>query len=200
MKFTARDLKKLRWQLAIATGLVIAAAAIAYMSLIAVQKAEAEHRVAASRYAQIDTRLRQVRTEEEEIKNRAALFLHLQERGIIGEEKRLDWIEMLRDIQNRMRLPDMNYEFAPQKPLEGNGSGEHAFFVSAMRLHLNLVHEEDLLNFLAKVQREAKAVVLTRGCNVMRQAPAEARNSLAQLSADCELDWITVRKTDTAKR
>jgi hypothetical protein len=199
VKFTVRDLKKLRWQLAIAAGLVVAAAAIAYMSLIALRKAEAEHRAVASSHARIDTRLRQVRTEEEDIKNRAALFLHLQERGIIGEEKRLDWIEMVDDLQNRMRLPDMNYEFAPQKPLEGDGSGEHAFFVSSMKLHLNLVHEEDLLDFLAEVQREARAVVLARSCNVSR-APAGARNSLAQLSADCELDWITVRKAEIAKR
>lgn len=200
MKFEARDLKKLRWQLAIAAGLVIAACAIAYLSLIATQKAEAEYRAAAARHTQIDKKLLQVRIEEEEIKNRAALFVHLQEKGILGDEKRLDWVEMLREIQRRLRLPDMNYEFAPQKRLEGDGGGEYAFFSSSMKLRLRLMHEEDLLNFLDRVQHEAKAVVLTRSCNIARQPGSELKTPLGQLNADCELDWITVRKADIVKR
>lgn len=199
MKFEARDLKKLRWELAIAAGLVAGAGAIAYGSLISTQEAEAEHRAAAARHAQIDTKLRQVRTEEEEIKNRATLFMHLQERGILGEEKRLDWTELLHDIQRRLRLPDMSYEFAPQKPLEGNGGGDYAFFVSSMKLHLDLVHEEDLLSFLTGVQNEAKATVLVRGCDVSRRPATETATSLAQLSADCEIDWVTARITKIAK-
>lgn len=200
MKLAARDLKKLRWQIAAAAGLIGAAAAIAYLSEITTRQAEAAHRAAATRHGQVDTRLRQVRVEEEEIKNRAALFLQLQEKGILGEEKRLDWTETLRDIQHRMRLPDMTYEFAPQKALEGNGGGDYAFYSSSMKLYLRLLHEEDLLNFLDKVQREAKAMVLTRSCKVARQPATGPTTSFAQLSAECELDWVTAKKTDVSKQ
>lgn len=188
MKFAISDFKKLRWQLAVATSLLVASGAIAYLSVIATRKAEAEYRAAADRHARTDTKLRQVRTEEEEIKNRGALFLRMQERNIVGEEKRLDWTELLQDIKRRLRLPDMSYEFAPQKPLEGGSNDGYAFFVSPMKLHLRLMHEEDLLNFLDGVQSEAKAIVLTRSCNVARSASSGA----GQLAADCELSWITV--------
>lgn len=187
MKLAIRDFKKLRWQLAVATSLIVASGAIAYLSIIATRKAETEHRAVANRHAQTDTKLRQVRTEEEEIKNRGALFLRMQEQGILGEEKRLDWTELLQDIQRRLRIPDMSYEFSPQKPLEGSSNDGYAFFVSPMKLHLRLVHEEDLLNFLVGVQSDAKALVLTRSCNVVRSA------GVGQLAADCELTWITVR-------
>lgn len=189
MKFGARDIEKLRWQLAVAISLIITAGAIAYLSIVATRKAESEHRAVADRHARIDAKLRQVRTEEEEIKNRGALFQRMQEQGVLGEEKRLDWTELLHDIQHRMRLPDMSYEFAPQKPLEGNGGGDYAFFVSTMKLHLRLIHEENLLDFLDRIQSEAKAMVLTKNCNIARSASP----GTGQLTADCELSWITVR-------
>lgn len=191
MKFTARDLQKLRWQMAIAAGLLAAGTAIAYLGLISAQKAAATHQVAVERHAQIDYKLRQVRTEEEETRNRTALFLQLQEQGILGEEKRLDWTEMLRDIQRSLHLPGMTYEFSPSRSLDGSGSGDGSLQVSAMKLHLQLVHEEDLLHFLSRMQHEAKAMVLVRSCNVVRIPAASA--SLAQLGADCEMDWYTAR-------
>lgn len=194
MKFTAHDLKNIRWHIGIAVGLLLAAGALTWLSLTMKQKTDAEHLAAATRHGQSEARLRQARTEEQEIKEKGALFQHLLENGIIGEERRLDWIEMLTDVQRRLRIPGMSYEFAPQKPLSGNTGGNHVFFVSTMKVHLNVVHEEDLLNFLEAVQQEAKAMVLTRQCNLTRRSPAEAGTTLAYLSADCELDWITARK------
>lgn len=189
MKFEARDFKKLSWQIAIAAGLIVAGGVIAYLSLMSAQRTEATHREAASRHTRIDNKLRQVRTEEEEIRKRTSLFLQMNERGILGEEKRLDWTEMLRDIQHSLHLPGMDYEFSPAKLLDGSGDGR--LYASTMKLRLQLVHEEDLLRFLARMQQEAKAMVLVRSCNVARIPPAST--SLAQLSADCEIDWITVQ-------
>lgn len=193
MKFEVRDLKKLRWQLAIAAALIAGAGAIAYLSLVTTQKANAEHRAAAAYHAQIDARLRQVRIEEEEIKNRAALFTRLQENGVLGAERRLDWVELLREIQRSLRLPGINYEFSPLKPLDGKGGG--SFYASSMKLHLLLLHEGDLLNFLSRLQQEAKAMVLVRNCSLTRTAPGGGATeaSPAQLSADCEIDWVTAQ-------
>lgn len=193
MKFAYADLKKLRWHLAGAASLIMGAGAIVHLGLVASRGAEAEHKEAAVRRGQIESKLRQVRTEEEEIKDRAALFLRLQENGVLGEERRLEWTEMLRDIQLRMRLPGISYEISPQKALadEKGGSG-HAFYVSSMKLHLQLLHEEDLLNFLERLRREARAMVLARSCNVARPAAGESGTPQAQLHADCELDWVTL--------
>lgn len=192
-----KDLRKLAWPMAVLAGLVGTGAALAWWSQGLEKQARQEFEEATALYQQTETRLRQVRTEEQEIKDKSALFLRLTRDGIIGEEKRLDWTELLRDIQHQLRLPQMRYEFAPQRPLEPGSSGEYAFYASLMRLHLDLVHEEDLLGFLAAVQARAKAMVAVRSCAVARIAEGAPSHGSAQLSADCELDWITARGTGT---
>ena len=192
-----KDLRKLAWPMAVLAGLVGTGAALAWWSQGLEKQARQEFEEATALYQQTETRLRQVRTEEQEIKDKSALFLRLTRDGIIGEEKRLDWTELLRDIQHQLRLPQMRYEFAPQRPLEPGSSGEYAFYASLMRLHLDLVHEEDLLGFLAAVQARAKAMVAVRSCAVARIAEGAPSHGSAQLSADCELDSITARGTGT---
>lgn len=188
MKFESRDFTKLRWHLAAFATLAALSGLLAVGSRFLEQSALAERETAAARQRQTESRLRQVRTEEQEIKDKSALFLQLMATGVIGEEKRLDWTELLADLQQRVRLPGMSYEFAPQAPLDGNGTGDYAFYSSPMKLHLDLVHEGDLLDFLAGLRNGAKAMVLIRGCNLVR-APGEQRG----LTADCDLEWVTVR-------
>ena len=134
------------------------------------------------------------------VKERAQLFQQLQKSGITGEEKRLDWTEMLRDIQSELRLPGMTYEFGAQIPLDNAATLDYAYFASPMRLQLRLLHEADLLNFLARLQKEAKALVLVRRCKLSPQpGTAEVREAQPQLSAECELQWVTIRRSTTPK-
>lgn len=200
MTFTQRDLVKLQLPLIGALLLLVIAGLLAWWSLLDAQKAEQQRNVAENSKNQIEQRLRQVRTEEQEIKERAQLFQQLQKAGITGEEKRLDWTEMLRDIQSEMRLPGMTYEFGAQIPLDNAATLDYAYFASPMRLQLRLLHEADLLNFLARLQKEAKALVLIRRCKLSLQpGTAEVREALPQLSAECELQWITVRRSAGTK-
>lgn len=200
MKFTQRDLVKLKWPLVGALLLLVVAGLLAWWSQQDAQKAEQQRKAAENSKNQIEQRLRQVRTEEQELKERAQIFQQMQKSGIAGEEKRLDWTEMLRAIQSDIRLPAMTYEFGAQIPL-GNLTGQdYAYFASPMRLQLRLLHEEDLLNFLARLQKEAKALVLIRSCKLSPQpGSGEVREVLPQLSAECELQWITVRRSAGTK-
>ena len=201
MKFTAHDLAKLRLPLIGALILLCVAGLLAWWSSLESQKAGLERNAAETSKNQIEQRLRQVRTEEQEIKDRALIFQQMQKSGIVGAEKRLDWTEMLRQIQHDMRLPGMIYEFGAQIPLESVDGVAYAYFASPMRLQLRLLHEEDLLNFLAHVQKEAKALVLVRSCTLssLIGASTEGRESPAQLSAECELQWVTVRRSTGAQ-
>ena len=200
MKFTRRDLVKLKWPLVGALLLLVIAGLLAWWSQQDAQKAEQQRKAAENSKNQIEQRLRQVRTEEQELKERAQIFQKMQKSGIAGEEKRLDWTEMLRAIQSDIRLPAMTYEFGAQIPLENMTGQDYAYFASPMRLQLRLLHEEDLLNFLARLQKEAKALVLIRSCKLSPQpGSSEVREVLPQLSAECELQWITVRRSAGTK-
>ncbi len=200
MKFTVRDLVKLRLPILGTLTLFLVTGLLVWWSMQQAQKAEHERNGAAAGMSQVEQRLRQVRTEEQELKDRALMFQKMQNSGITGEERRLDWTELLRKIQQDMRLPGMSYEFGAQKSLESVNGAAFAYFSSPMRLQLRLLHEEDLLNFLARVQREAKALVLVRNCKLAPQTGgSDNRSAVAQLNAECELQWVTVRRSTATK-
>jgi hypothetical protein len=204
MKLTSRDLPKLWLPLAAALALLIIAGLLAWGSQLDAGQAEHQRNAATTAKNQIEQRLRQVRTEEQEIKERTQILQQLQDSGITGEEKRLDWMEMLRDTQRELRIPGMNYEFGAQTSLDNADrsadDSAHAWFSSPMRLQLRLLHEEDLLNFLARVQKNAKALVIVRSCKLSplpRQS--DGREAMAQLGAECEMQWLTVRRSTGKK-
>ncbi len=196
MKFTARDLVKLQWPLLGALLLLLLAALPAWWSSTDVERAQRERDEASSRKQRTEQRLLQVRTEEEELRERARIFQQMQQAGITGDERRLEWTELLDEIQRQLRIPGITYEFGIRKPLENGGSPEYSYFASPMRVQLRLLHEEDLVRFLDRLQREAKALVLIRGCTLTPLAGRGIGNDdIAQLAAECDLRWITVRKS-----
>ena len=196
MKFSLRDLQKLQWHALLAAILLILAVALGLWSQQRSKQAQAERAVADNQLQQIDKRLRQVRTEEQEIKARTALFQQLEKSGITGEEKRLEWIELLRELQQQLSLPGMNYEFGPQISLDSVAGAAYAYHSSHLRIQLRLVHEEDLLNFTQQLQQRAKALVLLRSCRISRVTDA---TSIAQLGADCDMEWVTLRRASGVK-
>ena len=200
MKLTSRDLPKLWLPLLATLAMFIVAGLLTWGSQLDSGQAEHERNAATTARNQIELRLRQVRTEEQEIKERTQLLQQLQNSGVTGEERRLDWMEMLRDIQRDLRIPGMNYEFGAQTTLDKGDDTTYAWFSSPMRLQLRLLHEEDLLNFLARIQKDAQAMVIVRGCKLSplpRQA--ESREAMAQLGAECELQWLTARHASEKK-
>lgn len=195
MKLSNRDLKKLSPPLAIMMLLCGIAGTLAWVTEREVQQARVERNQAAEAKTRIEMRLRQFHSDELEIKDRGQLLQRLQARGIIGEEKRLDWTEQLRDTQRELHLPGMKYEFAPQTGLQNGNTPGYGWFNSPMRLQLRLLHEGDLLNFLDRIQREAKALVVVRACKLAAPPTSTGnRETLAALDADCELDWLSAHR------
>lgn len=197
MKIVANDFTKLRWHLLTTSLALLAAALLALWGLRYDRESHQFHSTATARQLQTANRLKQVRNEEEEIRQKAALFLQLQEAGVFGQERRLDWSEMLGQLQRQLRLPAMEYEFSPQAALDASTGGGYSFYKSTMRLRLGLLHEEDLLRFIRAVETQARALVVVRACKLVRNT-AE-RESAAQLIGECELDWITARPTESVK-
>lgn len=192
MKLTRDDLPRLWLPCAILLVLLGAAGTLAWTSERDARLANQELQTATQARNQIEQRLRQVRTEEEDIKQRAGLLLRLKQAGIAGNEQRLEWIEMLHDIQNELRIPGMKYEFGPQAPLDGKQDG--GWFASTLRIQFRLLHEEDLLKLLTRIEQQARAMVIVRSC---RLAPLPTSGNEAQpaalLGAECEMQWLTVQ-------
>ena len=105
MTLTERDLRKLALPIVITLGLLGAAGALAWWTQDDARQAGLERNRAAEAKSRIEQRLRQFHSEELDLKTRLQALQHLQSGGILGDEKRLDWMEQLRDTQRELHLP-----------------------------------------------------------------------------------------------
>jgi hypothetical protein len=200
MKLAARDFGKIVWFALLAVLLIALAIAAGLWSTGGTSKARGERDAAAARKVEIEKRLGRVRTEEQEIKARTQQFQKMELAGMIGQEKRLEWTELLRDLQRQLRLPGMNYEFGPQVPLESVAGADYAFHSSQLKIQLRVLHEEDLLNFVGQLQKEAKALVVLRGCKLSRPPGGSTARDAAQLVGECTMEWITLRRASGTRQ
>lgn len=200
MKLGTADFPKLQWSLLAAVLMIAAGAATVYFSTYQMQAATRDRGAAQAERNDYDGRLKRVRSEESEIKQKAAIFAALQARGMIGEEQRLEWVELLKDIREQRRLIDLQYEIAPQRRLDASSGNGFAFYSSTMKLQLKLLHEEDLTRLLDDLRNRARALIQVKRCNVTR-LPAGAGIGVppAQLQADCQIDWITLRESSESQ-
>lgn len=195
MKLTQRDFRTLMLPIAAMLLLFLAAGALAWWSHSDARGAGLERDRANEGKKRIEARLQQFRSEEIDLKERSLLLGRLQKTGVIGEERRLDWLEQLRGTQRELRLPGLKYEFAAQTPINRTTPSGYAWFNSPLHLQVRLLHEGDLLNVLDRIQQGARAMVIVRACKLAPPATAaERREGIIPLNADCDMDWLTVRQ------
>lgn len=190
MSISRRDLVRLRLPLlGFFCTLSLAAALLAWSENFR-GRTEQAHDAARSSKNRIEQRLRQANGEAQNLAERAAVFRQMQETGILGEEQRLEWTEMLVAMQRELRLPGLHYEFAAQTALDAGICSAPGCYSSPLRLQLQLLHEADLLTLLARIEKEAKAFVVLQGC---RLQPLQQATETARLTADCRMQWVTMR-------
>lgn len=196
-----QDIRRLRWSVAFAATLLLASAGIVFATRGRLEDARQENRQAVAQRGDIQARLAHARDEEREIRARIFRYQELAERGILGRERRLDWVEDIAHIQAARRLIDVQYELSPQRPvgddiLPGGGSaGSHEFMASTMRLRMQLLHEGDLIGFLDDLKEGAQPLLIVRDCAMERlQGDVPGHAPQARIAADCTLDWITLRE------
>ena len=195
MKLRRDDFRKLRGGLLGCMALIAAGVGTVLLSDNAAQTARRELAAAQAARNEFDDKLKRVRSEENEIREKTAIFRQLEARGVIGEEQRLEWSELLNAIGDRRQLLNLRYEFEPQRPLDAAApAAALSYFVSPMRLQLDLLHEEDLTRLLADIRQQANALIQVRNCLVSRSSgSADSRAAGSQLQAECRIDWITLR-------
>ncbi|SFV05148.1 hypothetical protein [Pseudoduganella namucuonensis] len=143
-----------------------------------------------------------VETEKLEIATYQPLFAILRERGLIGQENRLEWVEAIRQVQEQRRLLPISYEIAPQQPVVMEPAldlGGYSMRGSRMKLHMDLLHEGDLFSLLSDLR--ARTHFTVQECAIKRAAgagnPVAAPDAplAPALSADCTLNWLTLTPT-----
>jgi hypothetical protein len=202
MKIARDDLKRLRAPLALAVLLIALGAA----GLVASESYRDGAKKArdATRLSRVaaQERVSRVAEEEREIRENLVHYERMRRSGMLGERNRLDWIESIARIKNDRKLFEIKYGIEPQRPLDYPGivaSGAAEFVVSRMKLDMLLLHEEDLLDFLADLQAAGGAYVSVRRCTVTRIERGSAATALQpRLRAECQVDLVSVRGINPA--
>jgi hypothetical protein len=143
-------------------------------------------------------RLARAEQEEREIRLNILQYRALADRGIIGEEQRLDWIERLATIKTARKLYDIHYEISEQHRLDSTPGGAD-IMVSKMEISLPLLHEEDLFNLLTDLRAAPHGYFQVKSCNMARGQATDRKVLTPTLSASCQLDFYTIHEHVAAK-
>lgn len=146
---------------------------------------------------EIRDRYRTLDDEERLIRALLPRYRELVAQGVIGPERRLDWIETLRAAARQLDLPELRYSIRTEERLQGDSSSEAGsvqVFRTLMELELGLLHEADLPRLLAFLERHARGLYSVSGCRIERAEPRFVHLATAvNLRAACVLAWFTVR-------
>jgi hypothetical protein len=203
MKIDQADLRVLALPALVALTVVLAGAATLYVTQNFLADAAAELDRAKSERGVIQTKLRQATDEEKEIRASLVDYQRMRQRGIIGEENRLDWVEALNNIRNERGIYDTRYSIEPQRPLDYPGFKKVPgidFLDSRMKIDADLLHEEDLFNILADLRARLAPYVIGRECDLRRSTGARSDDYGPHLKVQCTLDLVTIRDSAETKK
>jgi hypothetical protein len=195
LSFSSQELRQLALPLLGCVALLAAGSAL--ITWTARQRVAEERSLAAAREerSHAKERLMRIAEEEREVKEKLEVYRRLKDIGILGEERRLEWADAMGRIRGELELPDLRYRVERQQPLK-TVPGKPAnveFYTSTMRVVLALLHEGDLLRFLADLRASGNAYYAVRSCSVTRTGQAAAITGLSpRLRAECEIDLITI--------
>jgi len=195
MNPTTPEIKRLALPILAFALLVGAGVALIWWSQQVLVGAKRQLAVVSAERAQNTQRLLRIADEEREVKEKIAVYHRLKNLGILGRERRLEWADAIKRIRAQRGLIDLRYRVEPQKPLASvpGKPGTIDFYASTMKVNLALLHEEDLFGFLTDLRNSGNAYYSVKRCRLGRTGvPPTAANLAARVSAECEIDLITI--------
>jgi hypothetical protein len=126
-----------------------------------------------------------------------AQYSEYKSTGLVGEERRLSWIESLESVNEVLRLPTLGYSLKPQEEFKRpNFSLKRGVEVmsSPMELSIGMLHEEDLFALLEGLRLSIRNLFTVDECSIVRQNSVnrslETRKT--NLRSQCTIRWVTI--------
>lgn len=156
----------------------------------------AEFKAEQLRFRGISQRYLSLDDEKRIIGERYPQFVELYDAGVIGRERRLDWLEAVRLAGEAAELEFLDVRMETQQPMDPGfplPNGTFELRGSRMRLTMAMVHEGDLVRFFAALQRSVTSQFSVESCALTRSeqnfsAARVARN----IEGRCDLLWYTL--------
>lgn len=138
-------------------------------------------------------KLRQTETDNQAIQDYQGKYLQLYQRGFVGEERRLNWMEHIKFIQKNRKLFPITYEITAQQVFQlppEIATGDLELRGSKMKFQMDLLHEGDLLNFLNDLT--SAGLYTVQDCALRRSDTLAETRISPRLAAECSLYWLTL--------
>jgi hypothetical protein len=193
---TQSDVKALQTPLAMLLAAVLAAAAAIYYTDSLLREAGRQLERQQAELRQAVTRLQKSGEERQIIVRHLEDYRRLERAGLIGEERRINWLDGLRLANQQAELFGIDYQISAQRPYPYAAElnpGKLALYQSVMKLRFRLLHEEDLMRFFQALGGTGAGAFTIDECALARMDTGAAVRYQPNLTADCELSWITMR-------
>ncbi|MDX1609649.1 MAG: hypothetical protein R3225_05955 [Halofilum sp. (in: g-proteobacteria)] len=129
----------------------------------------------------------------------AARFRQLERDGMVGEERRLSWVEALQAANKELKLPVLRYDISPQRdvPLADADfdTGRFNLHRSDMEVRFGALHEGDVLRLLESLAEQGDGLMDAQSCGIeLARSGGEVRldAASANLEVICRLNWYTL--------
>lgn len=126
------------------------------------------------------------------------IYRQLLARRLVGTENRLDWLDVLRQLQEQYHLPPIAYDITPRQPVVVSPAmdlGRYRLYTTRMRVQMDLLHEGDLFALLSGLRAQGHSTV--QECTLKRPASAPNTPLAPTVTATCTLNWITLTANAT---
>ena len=195
MKVERKDLLPLRVPLATFVAVVLVAVILIDYSgdKYAVQKQRVD--AVNAQVEEASQRYRDSDIEKEMIAQYLPQYRELQQRGFIGSENRISWIDALRIADQQAGGFGVQYQLSAQEPYKGLLSSDPIATQlrrSTMDIRFGVVHEGQFLVFLNALDAQGAGMYALRACSLEPVHKEQPRPRTQNLTAHCEIDWVTL--------
>lgn len=196
MQFSLKDIGALGRPLTVlAVVLAVCAGGILYTAGL-VKQGRVALAAAQKQLNEARDRVQRSGTERDMITEYVGPYTALVERGVVGEEQRLAWVDALRAANTQAQLYGVDYEVGARQPYAFSAEVEAGGLPvqqSVMKLNFGILYEDDLLAFFRALQAQNAGLFSLNQC-VLARVARDARRPVnaPALRAQCELAWITI--------
>lgn len=153
-----------------------------------------------SQFRNISSKYLKVDEEEKLIQNFYPHFVKLYNDGLLGKERRLDWIEAIQTVSENLEIPTLRYEIASQEIRPNNmgiNTGKFQIYQSPMTFKMDMLHELDLIRFIDRIDRLARGYFTVSRCTIVRKNKTIENDELtSNLSAECKINWLNIKMSN----
>lgn len=122
--------------------------------------------------------------------------------GIVGDEKRLNWVNVIESATVRFQIPYIKYRIEKRQVVSSihlsSRYPDIKLFKSPMTFEMQLLHEGDLFSIINHLDKEVKGLFDIQSCSISRNHGTAISlldsTTGKNFTALCKLNWYTMQQ------